>query len=121
VYNEIECTFRWWSVNMMAIAKVTSKFQLTIPSEIRDALNLEGGDRIVFRVNDDGEVTIRVLKSVSVDDLAGALGQSASHPLEYIPFEKARSMVQDEMAERFVDEVHTSTSQADNEDERFER
>lgn len=86
---------------MLAFAKVTSKYQLTIPSEIRDVLNLQGGDRIVFHVQDNGEVTIRVMKSVSVDDLAGALSKAALQPIEYIPFEQAKQMAKDEMAEKF--------------------
>ena len=88
---------------MLAFAKVTSKYQVTIPSEIRELLNLQGGDHIVFHVQDGGEVTIRVMKSVSVDDLAGSLSKAALQPIEYIPFEQARQMAKDEMSEKFRD------------------
>ena len=37
---------------------LTSKGQVTIPKQIRDALNLAPGSRVDFAVNDDGEVVI---------------------------------------------------------------
>lgn len=35
---------------MDAAAKVTSKGQVTLPKAVRDALGIEAGDRVVFRV-----------------------------------------------------------------------
>ncbi|MBM3886740.1 AbrB/MazE/SpoVT family DNA-binding domain-containing protein [Candidatus Dependentiae bacterium] len=43
----------------MAHSKLTSKFQATIPQEIRLALNLEAGDRIIFAITDDNQVVIK--------------------------------------------------------------
>ena len=37
---------------------LTSKGQVTIPKQIRDALNLEPGSLVEFTVNRDGEVVI---------------------------------------------------------------
>ncbi len=37
---------------------LTSKGQVTIPKQIRDALNLAPGNLVDFAVNDDGEVVI---------------------------------------------------------------
>lgn len=37
---------------------LTSKGQVTIPKQIRDALNLEPGSLVDFTVNRDGEVVI---------------------------------------------------------------
>ncbi len=85
---------------MMGIAFVTGKYQLTVPKEIREALHLEGGDKILFRLDKNGETTIRVLKSVSVDDLAGSLAKAANQPIEYIPIDQARQMASDELAEK---------------------
>jgi hypothetical protein len=48
----------------------------------------------------NGETTIRVLKSVSVDDLAGSLAKAANQPIEYIPIDQARQMAGDELAEK---------------------
>lgn len=38
---------------------VTSKGQVTIPKHIRDSLNLEPGSKVVFDVNNDGELVLR--------------------------------------------------------------
>jgi antitoxin PrlF len=38
---------------------MTSKGQVTIPKEVRDALGLREGDRLVFRVIDGGAVLAR--------------------------------------------------------------
>jgi AbrB family looped-hinge helix DNA binding protein len=40
----------------MAAATVTSKGQITIPKEIREALGLETGHRVSFQVREDGVV-----------------------------------------------------------------
>jgi AbrB family looped-hinge helix DNA binding protein len=42
----------------MAISTVTSKGQVTIPKRIREQLRLKTGDKVDFRIEDDG--TIRV-------------------------------------------------------------
>lgn len=52
----------------MAIATLTTKGQVTIPKEIRDALHLHTGDRIEIVVNDKGEAIIRPI-SLKVDDV----------------------------------------------------
>ena len=54
----------------MSIATVTSKGQVTIPKEVRDALHLKQGDRLEFVVDADGTVRIQPLK-VDVRDLFG--------------------------------------------------
>ena len=38
---------------------LTSKGQVTIPKHIRDSLSLEPGCKLVFDVNNDGEVVLR--------------------------------------------------------------
>ena len=40
-------------------ASITSKGQVTIPKEVREALGLETGDRIYFRVHREGAVMSR--------------------------------------------------------------
>ncbi len=54
----------------MSIATVTSKGQVTIPKEIRDALHIKQGDRLEFVVDDDGTVRMQPLK-IDVRDLFG--------------------------------------------------
>jgi AbrB family looped-hinge helix DNA binding protein len=54
----------------MPTATVTSKGQITIPKEIRAALELEDGDRVAFRLRDDGVVEMEP-ETVDVRSLAG--------------------------------------------------
>jgi antitoxin PrlF len=43
----------------MKYRKLTSKFQTTIPEEVRKALHLKVGDQIFFQILDDGKVIIK--------------------------------------------------------------
>jgi len=54
----------------MSEAAVTSKGQITIPSEIRKALGLAEKDRVVFTVMPDGTTVMRA-KSRSVSTVKG--------------------------------------------------
>jgi AbrB family looped-hinge helix DNA binding protein len=51
-------------------AKLTSKGQITVPKQVRDALGLEAGDEVVFRVHGDRAV---VSKTPDFLELAGAV------------------------------------------------
>lgn len=51
---------------------VSSKGQVTIPKEVRDALRLDTGDRVLFVVRDDGTVELRP-ETVDLLDLVGML------------------------------------------------
>jgi len=53
-------------------AKVTSKGQVTIPKEVRQALCIDSGDRVQFFVRDDGVVELR-LHTIDLKDLYGIL------------------------------------------------
>jgi antitoxin PrlF len=50
---------------MKAVAKVTSKGQITIPSEIRRALRIKAGDKIVFK-QDGNEISVFPLRQGDV-------------------------------------------------------
>jgi AbrB family looped-hinge helix DNA binding protein len=50
----------------MALAKITSKGQTTIPKEIRDYLQLAPGDRVMF-IQRDGEVVLRPVTQTLLD------------------------------------------------------
>jgi antitoxin PrlF len=55
-----------------AVSKLTSKYQTTVPSSVRETLSLSKGDSIVFETGSDGAVTIR--KALPLDlELARAL------------------------------------------------
>ncbi len=55
---------------MEASAKVTSKGQVTVPKVVRDALGVEQGDTVLFRVEDGRAVMERTPDFLS---LAGSL------------------------------------------------
>ena len=59
----------------MTIATITSKGQVTIPKEIRDALTLNSGDKLEFEVNDHGDLLVRPVTR-GVSDVFGRLQQS---------------------------------------------
>lgn len=56
-------------------AKVTSKGQITIPKEVRDALDIAAGDQIVFRVEQHRAL---LAKTANLLDLAGAVDVPAA-------------------------------------------
>jgi AbrB family looped-hinge helix DNA binding protein len=56
----------------MPASTVTSKGQITIPKEVRDALALEVGDRVAFRVLPGGRVEM-VPETVDLLSLCGVL------------------------------------------------
>ena len=58
----------------MPAAKVTSKGQVTIPKEVRQALGVEPGDRVSFVLRPDGVVEM-MARTGSLLDLAGVLGE----------------------------------------------
>ena len=56
----------------MPTATITSKGQITIPKPVRDELGLQEGDRVAFRVLEDGRVVVEP-ETVDILDLKGAL------------------------------------------------
>jgi AbrB family looped-hinge helix DNA binding protein len=76
----------------MASSRITSKGQITLPKAIRETLGVAPGDRIAFRVQEDGRVLVepetvdlRTLRGVlrprrrgvSVEDMAAAVRERA--------------------------------------------
>jgi antitoxin PrlF len=57
----------------MSISRVTSKGQVTIPSDVRKALKIEKGDDLLFEVGSDEAARLRVVKRRRLSDLQGAL------------------------------------------------
>lgn len=60
---------------MDAAAKVTSKGQVTVPKPVRDALGIDEGDEIVFRVEGNRAVMARTPDFL---DLAGSISVPAA-------------------------------------------
>jgi antitoxin PrlF len=78
----------------MAVATLTSKGQITIPSQVREALGLEKGDRVEFVEQGKGQFVIvaatrsihelkgmfqrKRSKAVSIEDMNTAIARRAS-------------------------------------------
>lgn len=60
---------------MDAAAKLTSKGQVTVPKAVRDALGLEEGDEVLFRVEGNRAVLARTPEFLS---LAGTMAVPAA-------------------------------------------
>ena len=56
----------------MPTATVTSKGQITIPKEVREELGLRVGDRVAFRVLEDGRAIVEP-ETIDLRELKGAL------------------------------------------------
>ena len=59
---------------MDVVSHITSKGQMTVPKAVREALKLNEGDRVVFRV--DGE-RAELARTADLLELAGAVSVSA--------------------------------------------
>ncbi len=59
----------------MPCSTVSSKGQVTIPKEVRKALRVDTGDRVLFVVREDGVVELRP-ETVNLLDLVGILEPS---------------------------------------------
>jgi antitoxin PrlF len=57
----------------MPAATLTSKGQITIPQEIREALDMHPGDRIAFRLREDGIVEMQP-ETLDLMSLRGSVG-----------------------------------------------
>lgn len=51
----------------MKFSKLTTKYQASIPPEIREVLNLDKGDRIAFDIVDRGSVMIRKASAIDLE------------------------------------------------------
>lgn len=56
----------------MARATLTSKGQITVPKAVRDALGVRPGDRLTFRVHENGTVTLEAA-TIDLRSLVGSV------------------------------------------------
>lgn len=64
----------------MAEATITSKGQITVPKEVREALRVDAGDRLEFVISERGEVSVRPLRK-DVRRLSGILKRRGQRPI----------------------------------------
>jgi len=58
----------------MQLAKVSSKGQITIPSEIRKNLHLKTGDTLAWDIKEEGSVSVRRVNPIDLDYLSAISG-----------------------------------------------
>ncbi|WP_028841978.1 AbrB/MazE/SpoVT family DNA-binding domain-containing protein [Thermodesulfovibrio yellowstonii] len=63
---------------IQATAKITGKGQIQLPAEIRKVIGGEIGDKVLFTLQDNGKVVIKVIKKRKLSKLAGALKSSVA-------------------------------------------
>lgn len=81
----------------MALAKITSKGQVTIPKAVRDSLKVYAGDKIEFVITEEGQALIRPVTK-KVDDVYGRLYKPDRKP---ISIEKMNAGVRQKMKASF--------------------
>jgi len=52
-------------------ARLSSKSQVTLPADVRDVLGVGPGDQILWKVDDDGNVSISAAPRLTVRNLRG--------------------------------------------------
>jgi AbrB family looped-hinge helix DNA binding protein len=75
---------------------MTSKGQVTVPNEIRKSLNLQEGDYLIFEATSDYEANVKVVRSMPLSSLRGAL----KRPQDNTDMEAIREQARDELADR---------------------
>ena len=50
----------------MNLAKISSNGQITVPVEIRRTLNLKEGDKVLFFMRENGDITIRNASALAI-------------------------------------------------------
>lgn len=80
----------------MSTARVTSKGQVTIPADVREALGIEQGDNLLFEVTPERVAQLRVVKKHRLSDLYGALPATRPFPGK----EQIRNEVGQELGKR---------------------
>ena len=65
----------------MPISTLTTKGQVTIPRELRDQLRLQAGDKIEFRLEKNGTVTMTPVSASSHDVFASLARYGKKKPI----------------------------------------
>ncbi len=67
---------------MPSTVKISSKHQIVVPREARDALGLGPGDRLLVNVRDDGVIEMRRRPEDPVAELEGLIPSDAGNGSE---------------------------------------
>lgn len=53
---------------MTTVTKISARGQVTVPTEVREALGIQADDLLVWDLNEDGSATVTRLASVSSEE-----------------------------------------------------
>lgn len=62
---------------MLSIVRLSARYQLTLPQDVRQAIDCEQNDRLAFRTDASGRVYIENLKTIDVHTVRGLLRRSS--------------------------------------------
>jgi AbrB family looped-hinge helix DNA binding protein len=84
----------------MAKSTLTSKGQVTIPKEVRERLGVKEGDRLVFRFDEQGRLTIEPDEQGPLGNLPGLLRHLAGE--RPVTIEEMNHAIGERMREKFA-------------------
>jgi antitoxin PrlF len=85
-------------IRMAVVAKISPKGQVVIPAEIRRALNVQEGDKIVWQVTSEGRVEVTGLPTFTPESIIGILPYKGEMP----SFEELRGKARQARVERVL-------------------
>ena len=89
-----------------ASSVLSSRGQIVIPIEIRNALKAEKGDRVVFRALDDRTMIVRIEKKPTSDGLFGILKSKVQPAMRNRDWDDIRQIAQNRKAEEYPTRGH---------------
>jgi len=72
----------------MSEARLSSKGQITVPRDIRERLKLKLGDKVRFRIADNGQVVVEVAK-YHIRELYGLMRRKGQKPVSLEAMDEA--------------------------------
>lgn len=51
----------------MALSTLTSKWQITIPKDLRESMSIDTGDKVEFIINEQNEIVIKPITKKAID------------------------------------------------------
>ena len=64
----------------MNLAKISENGQITVPVEVRRALKIKSGDKIVFLRKDNGDIVVKSLNSAVISEAHRLLATATDKP-----------------------------------------
>ena len=80
--------YSYIEVDNMSEARLSSKGQITVPRDIRERLKLKLGDKMRFRVADNGQVVVEAAR-YHIGELYGLLRRKGGKPVSVEAMDRA--------------------------------